>query len=404
MIPTRSLGERIASMRKSEGLTQAQVASRLGVSRTTVVAMEKGSRRPTNEELVELSGILGVSAHELLRKGPARPEVAPRFRLSPKSKVANRAVEEAVQCLVKLGQNFVELERTLEIQRSETALEGINMYRTGSPGRLGDPALAGENAALAVRRALGLGDSPALMLDELFEIEGGLRIFYLDEIPSAVAGIFVWGEALGGCIGINRRHPHERRRWSLVHEVGHFLRDREAGDVLPTAGHPRRDPSEIFSETFTQEFLLPRTGVTKQFTDRCRSNGGSFSVADVLWLAKLNEVSFQAMTLRLEGLGLLPSGTYERLTARKFKPEEARRELGFRTEAERPRPPRFPARYISLAIEAYEQELISEGELADYLQTDRVSARHVYQERRRRELDDGFEIELDLAERILKPA
>jgi len=43
----RQLGERLKDARKARGLTQDPVASKLGILRTTLVAIEKGERRVT---------------------------------------------------------------------------------------------------------------------------------------------------------------------------------------------------------------------------------------------------------------------------------------------------------------------------------------------------------------------
>jgi len=55
--PSQQLGERLADARKRARLTQAEVAERLGVARTTLVAIEKGERRPSDAELVRLGEI-----------------------------------------------------------------------------------------------------------------------------------------------------------------------------------------------------------------------------------------------------------------------------------------------------------------------------------------------------------
>ena len=55
MISSQQLGERLADARKRAKLTQAQLADKLGVARTTLVAIEKGERRPANAELVKLA-------------------------------------------------------------------------------------------------------------------------------------------------------------------------------------------------------------------------------------------------------------------------------------------------------------------------------------------------------------
>src|SRR6266852_4027901 len=91
---------------------------------------------------------------------------------------------------------------------------------------------AGQDAAAFLRRLLGLGDGPAFSLQGRLELEAGLRVFML-KMPATVSAVLIWSDQVGACVALNRDHPHERRRWSLLHELGHFLRDREAGDVLP---------------------------------------------------------------------------------------------------------------------------------------------------------------------------
>ena len=77
--------------------------------------------------------------------------------------------------------------------------------------------------------------------------------------------------------------------------------------------------------------------------------------------------------LRLEELGFLPRGTWERLRDRGFKAREAQEHLGL---APHPSDDRLlPIRYELLAARAYEIGKLTEGELARLLRTDRVSAR-----------------------------
>ncbi len=117
-------------------------------------------------------------------------------------------------------------------------------------------------------------------------------------------------------------------------------------------------------------------------------------MADVLWLAELYEVTLPAMMDRLEELSLLARGSRDRVILHKVDLAG----LGGRKMP--PLPARLPSRYVALALDAYARELITEGELADYLETDRVSARALYQERRLEDLGDGL-VELDLAENVL---
>ena len=61
------LGERLRVTRTASGMTQDQAAESLGMSRTTLAAIEKGDRDMRAEELVALAKLYEVSVHSLLR-------------------------------------------------------------------------------------------------------------------------------------------------------------------------------------------------------------------------------------------------------------------------------------------------------------------------------------------------
>jgi Zn-dependent peptidase ImmA (M78 family)/DNA-binding XRE family transcriptional regulator len=388
VISSQRLGERLGDARKRAGLTQAQMAEKLNLARTTIVAIEKGERRPSNAELLKFAEVARSSVHDLLREGVVRTEVSPRFRIG----LANRdipSVTQAVERLRVLGGRYVELERLHNLHRARAPLETLQTYAVddGTSPKI-DPRLEGEDAARAVRGMLGLGDEPAMNIDERFEAEAGLRIFYLDHLPSKLAAFLIWTDEIGACVAINRAHPVERQRWSLAHEVGHFLRDREGGDILEQ-DDSLSQPGEVFPEAFAKEFLLPRAGVQKRFSERCRA--GKFTPIDLLALARTFGVSFHAMALRLEELRLLPRGSYDKIVQSGLRPQG----LGRPEElVAHPRVVRLglPDRYVALAVSAYDDELLSETEFAEVLATDVATARGVHQQSHQIRLDDGTQL------------
>ena len=383
VISSQQLGERLADARKRARLTQAEVSERLGVARTTLVAIEKGERRPSHSELVRLGEILATSVHDLQRETFLRAEISPRFR-------SGGAVADAVEQLRTLGVRYAELERLHDVHRVPARLAALGTYLTVATAQLGD-RLAAEDAARTVRGVLGLGDEPALHLDDRLEVEAGLRIFRL-ELSANIAAILVWIDGVGPCVALNAAHGPERARWSLAHELGHLLRDPEAGDVIDESTSMKR-ADEIFPERFAIEFLLPAAGVQKRFADKCRA--GRFTLVDLFALARFFEVSFRAMTLRLEELRLLPQGAYQNLIAHRISPGH----VAYHEARARPpgQPRKLPERYVELAVAAYDQELLSEGELAAYLETDIADARRIHQEHQRIDLDDGAQLPVDLA-------
>ena len=399
MISSQQLGERICQERRRHDLTQADVAAKLGLSRPTYIGIEKGERRPSAEELVKIAEALQVSLHDLLKEHRAAGEASPRFRLGLGRGASDVELRGVVDKLEELGRRYVELESLLGIARVKAPLESLETYRT-TPGDGRRAKLAAEDAARTVRGALGLGDAPAPDVAPRLETEAGIRLFHLD-LPSPVAGVFIWGDEIGACVAVNRRHPPERRLWSLLHETGHFLRDREAGDVLPTSGPERMDASEVFADTFAKEFLLPQTGLARRFEEVVRANGARFTIADIFSLAHTHGASFQATCMRLEKLDLLPTGTYDRLKRQKFKVHEAEAQLGL--PGVREDATVLPERYVNLALAAYEAEKISEGSLAEYLMTDRVSARGIHLQRRLVRID-GQDVDTDIGLDVLSLA
>lgn len=65
--------ERLAALRKRKGLTQVDLAERMGVEQPTIQRWERGQREPKFEQLFKLAEILGVDASTLLSKDVAVP-------------------------------------------------------------------------------------------------------------------------------------------------------------------------------------------------------------------------------------------------------------------------------------------------------------------------------------------
>lgn len=67
-----ALGRKLEQARKRRGLTLAQVADSLSVSKPTVWAWEKGKARPVDERFPAIAAVLGLPVEELLElQGPA---------------------------------------------------------------------------------------------------------------------------------------------------------------------------------------------------------------------------------------------------------------------------------------------------------------------------------------------
>jgi transcriptional regulator with XRE-family HTH domain len=95
------LGERIAALRKTHGVTQVQLAEALGVSQQTVQAYEVGRRRIPVSALPVVARLLEVPLDELFgeERKPARGKRGPASQLE-------RSIERISE-LPKQKQRFV---------------------------------------------------------------------------------------------------------------------------------------------------------------------------------------------------------------------------------------------------------------------------------------------------------
>ena len=395
----RVLGRRIQEARKARGLTQQDGADSLSVTRTTVTALEKGERCVRPGELIQLATLYGRNVSDLVGPRGLAADFSVQFRTAVAragSQQAKTELEQGVQEFQRLCEDYLYLDGL-------NAVPVTRSYPPQYPFEGLPPEEAAEDVASSERNRLGLGDGPMLSLRETLENDVGLRIFYV-ALPSRVAGIFAYTDELGGCIAANSLHPEERRRWSMAHEYGHFLSSRFRPEISILAEYERLPATERFADAFARSFLIPGSGLRRRFNEMSRVSGGNITAAEVCRVANYYFVSVETMMLRLEELRLLPGGTWDRLRDRGFKVREAQEELGLTSHPHRDH--ELPIRYQLLAVRAYQQADLTEGELVRLLRVDRVQARRIVQELTHPPhlLDEGqvASLSLDLASSIGK--
>jgi Zn-dependent peptidase ImmA (M78 family)/transcriptional regulator with XRE-family HTH domain len=370
-INPRILGQRLAEARKARGITQEAAASHLGCSRPTYIAIEKGERPAKPEEIVKLAGFLGRRVHELVLQSEPVADLQPHLRaVAERMQAGDPELDRGIAELQQFAEDYRELERLMNAPLRSKVPEERTLNNAV------DPVQLAEDTAIEERRRLGLGDQPVINLRAILETEVGLRIFYGD-LPSLIAGMYAFVTDLGCCILINRKHPEERRRVSMLHEKGHVIIDRYKPGIDYLTMPGRKPANERFADAFATAFLMPATSVRRRFLDVV-STTSDFRLADLCRLAHTYFVSVEAMALRLEHLGLLPKGTADHLKESKLPVREAKAELHLPPHPVNNDP--YPERYKALAVYAYEQEKISEGQLARFLRCDRVTAREIVQE------------------------
>ncbi|NNC99610.1 MAG: helix-turn-helix transcriptional regulator [Gammaproteobacteria bacterium] len=123
MLDTEMLGARIAKARIAKGLTEQQLAHRLGVKVAAVEKWESGETDPRANRLDQLAGMLGVPLMWLIGGGDAPPDVeSPTFTethgVEEKLLRAEELVKQLSMLLVDLGRDVRRLQRNIDFDKS----------------------------------------------------------------------------------------------------------------------------------------------------------------------------------------------------------------------------------------------------------------------------------------------
>lgn len=366
------LAERLIAARRAANVTQDAAAKHLNISRPTFIAIEKAVRRPRPEELVKLGELYKEPLNKLLRDDPRPPQLRPHLRsLLDLSPDGQKELEEAVSLLSGYIDDYQYLERLVEAKSNTHFPPPVRI----APGPIERFA---EHCAQEERARLNLGaHQPIYTLRKVLE-DAGVHIF-VDKLDSKVAGLYVFVPEFGHCILVNRMHLKERRRWTIAHEYGHFLADRDRPGVDYLRPMQRKPESERFADSFAAAFLMPEAGIQRRFYEEVERTR-DFKVGDLCGMADYFAVSLMAMALRLESLGLIPRGSWDQICESRVPVRDLKQEAGIQPSQDRDSFEPYPQRYKLLAVQAFVDEKITEGQLAKLLRCSRIEAREIVEQ------------------------
>jgi Zn-dependent peptidase ImmA (M78 family)/DNA-binding XRE family transcriptional regulator len=373
-VTQQELGQRIAGARRDRGWTQAELAARVGLTQTAVSRIETGARAVGSLELAELAEALGVSVLDLLRAGQ-RPMLAIAARLG------RFRDPGAVDRALRRAQTLTRLDELLDAVL-DTPAEDPGPPRLGGAGR-GPAVDQGRRLAGKARRALGLGDGPIARFPELLEERFQLDVD-LSPLPEAVDGLCV-SVGARALILVGSGKPSSRQRFTLAHELAHYLVDDLDPLYVDERGVRARSVAEMRANAFAAHLLMPEPGV------RAAIEGTDDDAERAVRVALTFGASVSAAAYQLGNLGLLPETVRDRLVDAGAKPLLMRYALPSdwqQDESGRGRV-RPPARLYARATLAYRRGLIGLEPIADLL-------RHPDRDQLRQELDDaGLTPDLD---------
>jgi Zn-dependent peptidase ImmA (M78 family)/transcriptional regulator with XRE-family HTH domain len=353
------IAAKLRQAREAARLTQAEVATVLGLPRPSVSQIEAGDRAVRSEELSRLAQLYGKPVASFLEGKDVEEPLTVLFRAPDVVEEDQKPLEHALSVCAK----YQELEQILGMEPGDP-LQFVGLPR---PRNKGEALRHGEYVARKARDLLQLGSAPIADLAGLLEVHG-VKVVPCS-LRTEVSGAFVYSENLGPCIFVNSRHQPARQNFTLAHEYCHTLLDWERRAHLDVTEFSK-DPVETRADVFAAAFLMPEEALA-QFLQRmgiAAPKKHTFGPYDVARVAAHFSTSHLAVLWRLFNLGYIDAETRETLGGTRWA--AVAQELGLpEIVHEFTGTPRkvSPERLNHMAVEAYRRGRISVGKLGEYL-------------------------------------
>ena len=108
--PQPEMGAHLAQLREAAGLTQKQLAEKLGVPLSNITFWERSEKPPRAEMLPKMAEALGVSVDALLKVSPIKPKKAvAKGRLQEVFEKVSGLPRRQQQKVVEMAEGFLSL-------------------------------------------------------------------------------------------------------------------------------------------------------------------------------------------------------------------------------------------------------------------------------------------------------
>lgn len=234
-------GERIKQAREYKGLTQIELANRIGVKQAAISQIETSEFIPSPDILKAISKETGFMAYFFEREPISFPLGSLKYRAK---------------------RSFTAKEETRAYQYTKILYEQVKiMAEKIQPPRILIPQLLNEKpkiAAQVTRDIFGLSpDEPIKNIINLLE-KSGVYVFMLPLILPNIDAFSLWIDERP-IIAISSGKPMDRMRLSIAHELGHLVIHR---------GGPKNSIKDMETEAneFAGEFLMPQKAMTDEIS------------------------------------------------------------------------------------------------------------------------------------------
>ena len=237
-----SIGERVRDSRASVGLSQQDLADRVGLERSMISKLEKGTRRVDAMELTAIARVLEYPVTHFL--APTPEVVSRRTAVAETDEPGeSAAARDTYRSDAELAQWLRDVRQLIDL--GTLSPHPLALY----PHKATDPDSA-RSAARWLRGHLDLGEAPIESVAETCERAG--QFLAVVPLPSDGASLVDAGIAVAV---IGQDQEPGRRRSSAAHELGHMVLGDEYSNDLGV--HTSREERERVVEAFAAELLLP---------------------------------------------------------------------------------------------------------------------------------------------------
>ncbi|EPR9929411.1 helix-turn-helix domain-containing protein [Escherichia coli] len=276
---------RLTEAREAKGLTMAELARVLDISRQAISSFEKGLKKPSPETLTQIAHILGFPERFFISSsGSPFIEGAVHFRsrstATKKERISGRAKGRWIPLILRECSKYVQLPDVILPEIDIPDFEVLDESDI-------------EDIAMQTRRAWKLGDGPIPNLTRLLENKGIViaNLFSGDKVDA-----FSFWDNERPIIITDRSKTAVRLRFSLAHELGHLIMHRSVSDDYLN-DKALFDKVEKQADYFAGCFLLP-----------AQTFGREYYSPNISALKRLKErwlVSLACMTHRAYSLSLM---------------------------------------------------------------------------------------------------
>ncbi len=322
-------GLRIKNARKLKQLSQQELADEIGVSKQMISKYEKGLSLPDSSKLLLLSKVFDQKVDYFFRSfnvDLGQVNFRKRSNFSIKK-------ENSLKELVKIKlENYISIEETLSL-----AIGFENPIKNDKIKSLKDI----EKVVGKIRKYWKIGIDPLHNIIQLLE-DNGIKVIELENVDLKFDGLATIINEKYPVIVINKKFPIERKRFTLLHELGHLLLNLPACEI---------SKEEKFCNKFAAEFLLPLNIILKEYGGK-RQN---ITLPELISTQKKYGMSIPAIIYRLVDAKILSTDRHRKFYQKiNFNPS-----LKKEINASRFETPENSSRYESLVYRALSEEHIS---------------------------------------------